>query len=184
MIVEAEKRLINVEEYSKMAEVGILRADDHVELIQGEIIKMSPIGSKHAAIVKKLASILNGLFKDSFVIGIQDPIILDDTNEPEPDISLLTYRSDFYVDSHPKAKDIVAIIEVAGSSLKYDQSVKIPLYAAFNIPLYWIIDIENNRIEVYQNPSGSNYLDKSSYHGDQLIPLLEHELTVKDILIR
>ncbi len=183
MIVEADKRLINVEEYYKMAEAGILGAADRVELIHGEILRMSPVGSRHAAIVKKLASALNSLFKDQFVLGIQDPVILGSNSEPEPDIALLKFRSDYYVHSHPQSKDIIGIIEVAGTSLKYDQEVKIPLYASHGIPLFWIIDIENNRIEVYENPSQANYLEKRSFHPDQKIDLLGHQFSVRDILI-
>ncbi len=183
MIVAADKRLINVEEYYKMALAGILGATDRVELIHGEILKMSPVGSRHAAIVKKLASILNDIFKERFVIGIQDPVILGQNNEPEPDISILRFRTDFYVDSHPKAADLVGVIEVAGTSLKYDQGVKIPLYASHGIPFYWIIDLENNRIEVYENPSQSNYLEKRSFQPNQKITLLENHFSVKDILI-
>ena len=113
---------------------------------------------------KKLASVLNDIFKEKSVIGIQDPVILGSNNEPEPDITLLKFRSDFYVDSHTKETDILGIIEVAGTSLKYDQEVKILLYASHAIPFCWIIDIENNRIEVYEKPSQSSYLEKRSFH--------------------
>jgi len=178
------KRLLNVEEYYKMAEVGILKPSDRVELINGEIFDMSPIGSKHAAVVKKLARLLNEIFQNKAIIGIQDPIRLDSDNEPEPDISILQFRPDFYSKAHPGSRDIQAIIEVADSSIKHDKEVKAPLYASYGIPVYWIIDIENNCIEVLTNPKGSDYLANEIFQMGDSIVLLKKKLKVGDIIIQ
>ena len=183
MSAEVAKRLVNVEEYYKMAEVGILQPSDHVELIRGEIYTMSPIGSKHAGIVKRLTKLLNDLFRDEVILGVQDPIRLSDENEPEPDISILKYREDYYINGHPTPKDILAIIEVADSSIKYDKEVKIPLYASHGIPVYWIVDIENDMIEVLSNPIEGSYNEKKVYSSGDVLTLLGKRLQFKDIII-
>lgn len=183
MATEVVKRLINVDEYHKMAEIGILKPDDRLELIHGEIYEMSPIGSKHAGIVNKLASLLNELFKDMAVIGVQNPVQIDGRNEPEPDISLLNYRSDFYVSAHPVPADVLAIIEVSDASIKFDKEVKAPLYASHGIPEYWIIDLENNRIEVYTNPIEKMYTKSQRYLPGDEVSLMDKNLSVNDVLI-
>lgn len=133
MATEVVKRLINVDEYYKMAEVGILKAEDPVELIHGEIFQMSPIGSRHAAIVDYLAKVMNQLFDGEAIVRVQNPIRFDNNNEPDPDISLLKFRSDYYSTAHPGSVDVLALIEVAGSSIRFDKEVKAPLYAAHGI---------------------------------------------------
>jgi len=184
MVSAVAKRLINVEEYYKMAEVGILKPTDRVELIHGEIYDMSPIGSRHASIVDKLAKILNNLFEEEAIIGIQRPVRLGGNNEPEPDVAILKYKSDYYVAAHPGPKDIQAIIEVADSSIKHDKEVKAPLYASHGIPVYWIIDIENNCIEVNTNPKESEYTANQIFQTGDEISLLEKGLKVNEIIVQ
>jgi Uma2 family endonuclease len=183
MPVEVEKRLINVEEYYKMAEVGILKTDDRVELINGEIYEMSPIGSKHAAIVNRLARQLNILFENEATIGVQSPVRLDNKNEPEPDVSILKYRSDDYISCHPGASDVILVVEVADASLKYDKNVKMPFYASFGIPEYWIVDIDANAIEVFKRPGRTGYGEKQIFKPFDTIDILGKTLVVKEILI-
>ncbi|MEM8887768.1 MAG: Uma2 family endonuclease [Bacteroidota bacterium] len=184
MALSHARRLINVEEYHLMAEVGILKREDRVELIQGEIFTMSPIGSKHAGHVKRINRILNKLPEDEVIIGVQDPVKLNDFSEPEPDITVLKFRSDDYINSHPEPEDIILIIEVADSSLEYDQLLKLPNYALANIPLCWIVDVENGQIEVYTKPVDGKYTSKTlKKHFDKLeIPGFELEILVSDIL--
>jgi Uma2 family endonuclease len=182
MATEVMKRLINVDEYYKMAEVGILKPGDRVELINGEIYEMSPIGSRHGSVVKKLAMILNEIFKGEAVIGIQDPVRLDESNEPEPDISILKYRADFYSQAHPGAHDILAIIEVADSSLRHDKQVKMPLYANYGIPAYWIIEIATKQITVHLDPVGNSYSSQRVYGIGDEIALLGKTIVVGDLL--
>jgi Uma2 family endonuclease len=182
MATEVMKRLINVDEYYKMAEVGILKPGDRVELINGEIYEMSPIGSRHGSVVKTLAMILNEIFKGEAVIGIQDPVRLDESNEPEPDISILKYRADFYSQAHPGAHDILAIIEVADSSLRHDKQVKMPLYANYGIPAYWIIEIATKQITVHLDPVGNSYSSQRVYGIGDEIALLGKTIVVGDLL--
>ncbi|WP_162342756.1 Uma2 family endonuclease [Cyclobacterium salsum] len=183
MATEVIKRLINVEEYHKMAEMGIFKPDDRLELIHGEIYEMSPIGSKHAGIVNKLASLFNGLFKGKVVIGVQNPVQIDVRNEPEPDISLLKYRPDFYASAHPVPADVLAIIEVSDASIRFDREVKLPLYASHGIPEYWMIDLGNNWIEVHTNPKKGTYASIQRYLPGEEISLMEHKLSVNEVLI-
>ena len=183
MATEVEKRLINVDEYYKMAEVGILKPEDRVELINGEIYQMSPIGSRHAGIVNKLASLLNDLFKDRAVIGIQNPVRIDGNNEPEPDIALLKYRPDYYSSAHPIPPEVLAVMEVAGSSIRFDKEVKAPLYASCGIPECWIIDMEQNQLEVFSDPKGSNFSQNRLYGPTDNVTLMGRKLAVKDLLI-
>ncbi|MDW3648448.1 MAG: Uma2 family endonuclease [Bacteroidia bacterium] len=178
------RRLINVEEYHLMSEVGILKREDRVELIQGEIFTISPIGSKHAGHVKRINRILNKLPENEVIISVQDPVKLNDFSEPEPDIAILKFRADDYTDSHPGPEDIILIIEVADSSLEYDQQLKLPNYALANIPVCWIVDLENGQIEVYTNPKDGNYSTKDlKKHVDVLrIQGFDLEILVSDIL--
>lgn len=182
MVTEVAKRLINVDEYHKMAEVDILKPSDRVELIHGEIIEMSPIGSRHASIVNRLAKILNQLFMEELIVGIQAPINIDSGNEPEPDISILKSKQDFYASAHPKPFDVLAVIEVSDSSLSYDRDVKLPLYASVDIPNYWIVDIEANQIIVYTKPKGPDYMERVIYQLDDQIELRGKTIGVKDVI--
>jgi len=183
MAVELAKRMINVNEYHKMAEVGILKSTDRLELLNGEIVYMSPIGSKHAGIVDRLADFLTDLLKGNYTIKIQAPILLNDTNEPEPDITICTYRSDYYIEKLPEPKEIEIVIEVADSSYLRDKEIKSTLYASGNIPAYWIVNIELNRIEVYSKPSKGRYRMLEEFEKGDKINLLDHMIKVEDILI-
>ncbi len=147
-----KKRLFNVTEYHKMAEAGILTERDRVELIAGEIVSMSPIGYRHAAIVKRLNDLLGSRFGERVIRGIQDPIILDNQSEPQPDVVLLRPRDDYYATGHPQPEDIYLLIEVAETSISYDRDVKIPLYACAGIQEVWLINLGDNCLEVYRSP--------------------------------
>ncbi|HYY41710.1 MAG TPA: Uma2 family endonuclease, partial [Pyrinomonadaceae bacterium] len=124
MSVQIAKRYFNVSEYYRMAEAGILTEADRVELINGEIIKMSPIGSLHAACVKGLNQLLHRQMGDAALIGVQDPIRLNDFSEPEPDITLLRPRPDRYAQAHPTSPDVLLVVEVADTTVLYDRNVK------------------------------------------------------------
>ncbi len=183
MVTEVVKRLINVNEYYKMAEVGILKPDDRVELINGEIFQMAPIGSRHAAIVDRLARKLNQLLPNQVNIRVQNPIRFDINNEPEPDISLLKYKDDDYASAHPIPSDVLAVIEVASSSIRFDREVKAPLYASNGIREYWIIDLDINQIEVFSNPQGDSYTEIRIFRPDDEATLMDRKLSVKELLI-
>jgi Uma2 family endonuclease len=166
-----------------MAEVGILNPNDRVVLIQGEIIPMSPIGLKHAATVKRLNSFLTYQLQNLAIIGVQDPIQLNNSSEPQPDIVLLKPRSDFYENQIPQPQDIYLLIEVSDSTIKYDQEVKLPLYAESKISEVWIINLNNNTLEVYRQPEDKQYLDQQK-NIQSISPgaFPEMTLTIDDIL--
>jgi Uma2 family endonuclease len=157
MSVAIEKWVFTVDEYHRMSEAGILSEDDRVELIEGEIVKMSPIGSLHAACVKRLNTLLNRKVGQEAIVSVQDPIRLDDYSEPEPDIALLRPRADFYARSHPTAADVLLIIEVADTSLEYDRTVKLPLYAQAGIPEVWLASLPEDRVEAHSEPVNGIY---------------------------
>jgi Uma2 family endonuclease len=126
MGVQVQRRLFTVEEYHRMAEAGILSEEDRVELIEGELVTMSPIGSRHAACVKRLVRLLDRAAGDRAIVGAQDPIRLGARSEPQPDVALLRYRPDFYASAHPGPEDVLLVVEVAETSADADRSLKIP----------------------------------------------------------
>lgn len=156
MAVQLTKRLLTVEEYHKMGEAGILQ-EKGIELINGEIIKMSPIGSKHVSCVNKLNALLNALLGNKAIVSVQNPVITGGLSEPEPDIAILMYKEDFYAEEIPHAKDILLIIEVADTSLEYDREVKLSQYAESGIPEFWLVNLKDNVIEVHWEPMGDDY---------------------------
>ncbi|MCB0560788.1 MAG: Uma2 family endonuclease [Lewinellaceae bacterium] len=160
--VSTQKHRFTVEEYHRMGEAGVLD-EARVELIDGEIYNMSPINSPHSGTVKWLNRLLNRLLGDEFIISIQDPITLNSLSEPEPDVAILKMREDFYTDSHPQPEDVLLLIEVADTSLEKDKRVKLPNYAQAGISEVWIMDINEQCIEVYTHPWEDTYRNKSTY---------------------
>jgi Uma2 family endonuclease len=147
------RHLISVDAFHRMGEAGILGPADRVELIDGEIIDMSPIGALHAAIVARLASSFSQRLGEAAVIRCQNPVRLDDMSEPEPDIAILRPRADFYMTAHPGPADVLLVIEVADTSLAYDLGTKVPLYVRHGIPEVWVIDAATRRTRVFRQPA-------------------------------
>jgi Uma2 family endonuclease len=148
---------ITVDEYYRMAEVGLLAPDARVELIEGEIIDMAPIGSRHAAVVDDVTQQLAALAQQQATVGAQRPIRLDSGTEPQPDILVLKYRADRYGKSHPGPGDILLLVEVCDASLAYDLKIKLPLYAKHGIPEVWLVDIQNKQLHVFREPRIDHY---------------------------
>ncbi|MEL6461780.1 MAG: Uma2 family endonuclease [Cyanobacteria bacterium J06621_15] len=170
MTVQLLRRKFTVEQFHKMAESGILNEDDRVELIRGEIIEMAAIGTKHASCVRRLDKVLHRKLGDKVIISVQNPVGLDDTSEPQPDVVLLKPREDFYSSAHPQPKDIFLVIEVADSTIKYDREVKIPLYAEESVLEVWLVDINEECLEVYREPVNSKYQTVEKFsRGESLI---------------
>ncbi len=182
-MIAVAKRLINRDEYYKMAEVGILKPEDRVELINGEIIEMSPIGSRHAGAVRKITRVLHEYLNESFDISIQSPIVLGSNTEPEPDIAILKHRADDYSSAHPTGIDVVHVIEVADTSLSYDTDVKSELYAKAGIPAYWVADLQRLEITAYAKTSNGKYQDVSVLGVGDQIDFLGIEIEVSSLLI-
>lgn len=140
-------------EYHRMGETGILRPTDRVELIEGEILRMSPIGRRHAACVDRLNELFSRRLGGRVIVRVQNPVVLDRHSEPEPDVTLLRRRPDFYSDRHPGPRDVLLLVEVVDSSAGYDRSLKIPLYARREIAEVWLVDEAKECIEVYRGPT-------------------------------
>ena len=157
MSAQLEPRRFNVTEYYQMAAAGILKPDDRVELIAGEIIKMSPIGSPHAACVSRLARFFHNTIANEAIVSTQNPVRLDEFSEPVPDISLLKPRKDFYAARHPLPADVLLVIEVADTSLLKDRNIKVPLYASAGIAEIWLVNIPKQIIEVYSESHNGKY---------------------------
>ncbi len=157
MAVEIAKYSFTAEEFERMGEAGILREDARLELIEGGICAMSPVGSAHAACVKFLSGLVNRLFGGTFIIGVQDPVRLNDFSEPQPDVSLLRWRDDYYRGAHPKPADVLLVIEVADTTVLTDRSVKMPLYARAGIPESWLVNIPEGQVEIYSDPTDGAY---------------------------
>ena len=152
-----KRRQITVEEYYRMAEVGLIAPDERVELIEGEIIDMAPIGSDHVSFVMQLNSLLVKAVQDKAFVSVQSPIRLSNRSEPEPDFAILKIRDDYYRRQHPAAVDTLLIVEVSNTSERYDRQIKLPLYAAHGIPEVWIISIEQQSLTIYRSPDNNRY---------------------------
>jgi hypothetical protein len=137
--------------------VGILTGRDRVELIEGELVAMAPIGSEHSGTVNALTRLLVEIVGDRGVVAVQNPVQLDDLTEPEPDFAVLKPRPDYYRRATPRADDVLLLIEVADSSLAYDRAVKRSLYARHGIPEFWIVNLTAGEVEVCRTPTGDNY---------------------------
>ncbi|MEM8969608.1 MAG: Uma2 family endonuclease [Bacteroidota bacterium] len=151
------RRLFTVEEYHQMAEAGILYEDDRIELIHGEILQLPPIGKLHASITMRINALLIPKLFPELIISVRSSIIVDDYSEPEPDIVILPFREDYYAETGVNSDDVLLLIEVSDSTLKYDRNTKLPLYAIAGIPEVWIIDVNKKQLEVYRQPSEDRY---------------------------
>jgi len=153
---------LTVADYYRMGEAGVLAPDARVELIEGEVIDMAPIGSKHRSAVKRLVALLTSALGSQVIVSVQDPLRLSDLSEPEPDLMLLKPRADFYADAHPTAADVLLLIEVADTSARYDREIKLPLYARHGIAEVWIVDLESRLVRFCRAPVGEAYTDISA----------------------
>lgn len=149
------RRRFTVHEYHRMAEAGILHEDDRVELIEGELIEMAAIGSRHFTCVNGLNRFLVESVGDEAIVSVQNPVRLGEHGEPEPDLALIKPRD--YRDSLPGPEDVLLLIEVSDATLTYDREVKLPLYARFGIPEVWIVDLASGTIERHTEPSEDGY---------------------------
>jgi Uma2 family endonuclease len=172
------KYRLTVEQYYKMAEVGILGIEQRTELIDGEIIEMSAIGTKHAICVSNLSEILTLRTIQIAHVRQQNPIHLSDRSEPQPDIALVKRPSSLYLDCHPTPADIFLLIEVSDSTLKYDREIKIPLYAKAGISEVWIVNIEEQVFEVYKSPNQDIYEHVQTYGKGEVIQIKNLGLSI------
>jgi Uma2 family endonuclease len=167
MAVEPQPRRFTVSDYYRMADVGILHPDDRVELIEGKVVEMAPIGSRHATCVDRLTSILSRLAGQRAVVRVQGPVRLDDLNEPLPDVALLKPRD--YSEAHPHPEDVFLIIEVADTTVRYDRGTKVPLYARAGIPKVWLVDLEQGVVECHTSPSLAGYEETRRVGAEEVL---------------
>lgn len=170
------RHLFSLDDYHRMGSTGILAEDDRVELIEGEIVEMTPVGSRHAAAVKRLTRLLSTQVGDAAIVSVQDPLRIPGgsalaDSEPQPDLMLLAPRQDFYAEAHPTPADVLLLIEVGDTSLPFDRDVKLPLYAASGVPEVWLISLPDTTLEVHREPVGNSYRrTRRAFPGDTLEP--------------
>ena len=157
------RHLLNVEQYYRMAEAGVLAPDARVELIEGEIVDMAPIGSSHAGVVNWLMqTFAPAAIAQRCVVAVQQPLRLGNRSEPQPDMMLLKPRADLYRTSHPTASDVLLLIEVSDSTLKFDRGTKAALYARHGVKEVWIVDLPNRQLHCLESPIEGQYGSNAS----------------------
>ncbi len=158
-MVSTTLRPITIDEYHKMIAAGIIPEDARIELILGQMFDMAAKGTRHTFSTTRLVRELTRLIEQGAIVRCQEPITLPNNSEPEPDITIARLRDDNYLDSHPSPSDLMLVIEVADSSLDFDKNIKANLYAAAGIQEYWIVNLLDDRLEVYRQPNSSIYTE-------------------------
>ncbi|MFN8636521.1 MAG: Uma2 family endonuclease [Chloroflexota bacterium] len=174
-----------IDQYHQMGEAGVFRPEDRVELIDGEIIEMNPIGDPHAGGVNRLNQAFVVRLVGKAVIAPQNPVRLASHDEPQPDLAILRFRADFYASLGPRPEDVLLLVEVADSSVSYDRRVKAPLYARNGIPEYWLVDLGRGQVVVYRDPSPDGYRSMQVHERGaslSLVELPDVTISVADIL--
>ncbi len=184
MPVRPMRRPFTVREYHRMGKAGILAPDERVELIEGEIIKMPPIGGPHASRVNRVSRAFHPVAGGAAILSVQNPLRLSDLSEPVPDLMLLRPRDDFY-ETHPAPADVLLLVEVSDTTLDYDQRTKLPLYAREGVPETWIVDLVHTVLLVHREPSSTGYqislkLERGDYVSALAFPDLR--LAAEDVL--
>lgn len=167
MVDLAIRHRFTVDEFHRMGEAGIFSEDDRVELINGEIVEMTPIGSAHAGCVRDLDEWLQVLLRGEAVVSTQQPLIVEFDGEPIPDIAILRPRKDRYRQGHPTSADALLVIEVGDSTVLFDLNVKSRMYARAGIPEYWVVNLPRSGVIVFREPEGGEYTQRHEYgRGD------------------
>ena len=170
---------LSVDDFHKLGEIGVLRDNDRVELIEGVLIDMAPIGSRDASVVNRFTNRLAAALSGHAIVSVRNPVILGASSEAQPDVALLRHRDDFYANAHPTPADVLLVIEVADTSLPFDRNVKVPLYARHGIPEVWLVSPRERRIEVFRRPTGTGYREtRQPAETEALAPLLLPEVSV------
>lgn len=178
-------RKFTVDEYHHFIELNVFKPEERIELWEGEFLEMSPIGKRHASCLDYLVELLVEFSRKRYIVRSQSPIILSDFSEPQPDVCLLERREDFYRQTGATAKDVILAIEIADTTTKFDRDVKFPRYAANGIRESWLIDLENDRVEIHSEPTENGYsLIKILHRGQEAAStvLPEIKIPVEDIL--
>jgi Uma2 family endonuclease len=179
------RKHFSIAEFQQIAAAGVFSEEERFELLEGEIVQMSPLGPQHAACVDRLNRSLQRLVQDRAIVRVQNPIRLGEYSQPQPDIALVQPRDDFYAGGHPEPEDLLLLIEVSESSLAYDRDVKLPLYARAGIAEVWLVALLPQVVEVYRAPSEEGYGEKRTLRRGQTfapIHLPDVALMVEHIL--
>jgi Uma2 family endonuclease len=164
------RRRFDVDDYRAMVRAGILAEGDRVELIEGELVEMHAIGSRHFACVMRLTRLLVLALADQTAVSVQSSLRLDRFSEPEPDVVVVRPRGDDYATALPGASEALLVIEVADTSLVYDRTVKLPLYAKAGVPEVWIVDLTTAAVEIHRQPSATGYRHHQRITEGRLVP--------------
>ncbi len=168
-----------VEEFYRMLDAGIFTEDDRVELVEGDIVDMMPIGARHAFCVDTLTAIFVAQSRGRYIVRVQGPLRVGPTSEVLPDLMLLRPPPERYREAHPTSEDVLLVVEVAETSSAYDREVKVPLYARYGIPEHWLINLQDNVIEVYREPSQYGYKEVHYLRDEDIL----HPRAFTDIAI-
>lgn len=178
------KKLLTSAEYIQLIEQGVLTESDRVELIEGEVVEKMTVGTRHVGRVSRLIHLFTGRFGDRVTVSAQSPILLTDVSMPEPDLVILNVRDDFYETRYATPDDILLMVEVADSSLAFDRLRKARIYAAAAVNEYWLINLRDDVLEVYRQPTPQGYASVTTLRrGDRvaLAAFPEIELAVEDL---
>ena len=172
MAVELRRRRFTVDEYERMAETGILDEDERVELIEGEIVQMAPIGPPHFGCVINVNRMLLTRLGDRAVVSPQNPVVIRPRSEPQPDLALLRPRAISYSQALPTPEDVLLVVEVADTTVRFDRLVKSRLYARAGIVEFWLCLAVDGAVEVHRGPSAAGYTSVALHGpGDIISPL-------------
>lgn len=178
-------RLFTANEYQTLADIGVLGEDERVELIEGRIVRMAAKNVNHAIATKRATRLFIRLLGDQVIVGVQDPILLNDYSEPEPDIVLVKPPDERYLANHPTPQDIFLVLEIAESSLAYDRDVKCPLFAQNGIVQFCLLNLQTRELEDYREPGPNGYRSKRTFTAEQSFTLVvfpDLSIHVNDLL--
>jgi len=185
MAVQPVRHRFTVDEYHQMAVGGVFTEDDRVELLEGEVVEMAPIGSRHAGCVNRLNMFFAKRLTGLAIVAVQNPVRLNEHSEPQPDFALLRPRPDAYASRHPGPEDVVLLVEVADTTAAWDRGHKLPLYAAAGVPEVWLVDLTAAVVEVCHRPEGAAYREvRAAVPAEHIAPeaFPEVSLSVRDLL--
>ena len=167
-----------VTEFHRMTEAGLLDEADRVELVEAELVDMAPIGSRHAFWVDRIAESFGGGASAAYMVRVQNPVLLSERSEPQPDIALVKRKN--YADRHPGAEDILLLIEASDTTLEYDRDVKLAMYARHAIPEVWLIDVNARELSVYCEPAEGEFrLTRKPTAAEAVSPTLMSSISLR-----
>lgn len=185
MNAQPDRKIFTVREYHKMIDAGVFIGNSNYELIEGEIVKKMVVGNYHISCVNRLNMFFAVKLAGKAIVSVQNPVILDDLSEPEPDVTIFRYREDFYASAKATAADVLLLIEVSDSTVNYDRTKKVRLYAEAGVAEVWLVNLPRQIIEVYGNPEKGKYkIVRKITKSESLAPAFAPELQIKvtDIL--